>query len=561
VKTLTNDLKNSGVSRPFSGSTSIKELLCVLAALGALAGLSASWFFRNGYLLYYGDAQAHLNISRGILDSKTPGYEQIGSVWLPVLHLICLPFVQNNWLWTTGLAGAIPLSLCFITAGVFFFLAAKTAYEDSMAAIVTLACFALNPNILYLASIPMTEAVFLAELAVALFSITRFRQTQQRGLIWLAGVAVMLATLTRYDGWFLIPFTGFGLAAGAAKRRWLVFLEFCLIAVLGPLYWLAHNYYIYGDALEFYHGPYSAMAIYQRALDAGLERYRGDHQFGYAIEYYAAAGRLVTGTPLIWLGCFGVLCAFLRRRTVPILFLLLTPLFYMWSVYSSNAPIFMPDRFPFSYYNTRYGIAVLPLAAFGAGALVLLVPERFKKWALLIPVVACSVWFIPPSREKWICWKESQVNSVSRRAWTGAAAQFLRTNYQPGQGILASSGDVTGIFGSASIPLSETLNIGNGDEWLVTVTRPDLFHRPMWAVAQAGDSLSQALDKANWKQPVYRVVREIQAKDAPVLLIYRRTNESSVFNPRQPAQKGDMEEPAGSTAEKTGHEKVEEEDQ
>jgi len=434
------------------------------------------------------------------------------------------------------------VSLCFVTAGVFFFLAAKTAYDNRLAAIVTLACFALNPNILYLASIPMTEAVFLAELAVTLFSILRFRQTQHRGLIWLAGAAILLATLTRYDGWFLIPFTALALAAGAERRPWLVFVEFCLIAGLGPLYWLAHNYYIYGDALEFYRGPYSARAIYQRALDAGLARYRGDHQLSYALVYYATAARLCAGAPLLWLGCLGVACAFLRRRTLSIFFLLLTPLFYTWSIYSSGTPIFVPNLWPFSYYNTRYGIAVLPLAAFAAGALVLVIPARWSRWALLIPLIACSVWLISPSREKWICWKESQVNSVSRRAWTSAAAQFLRTKYQPGQGILASSGDVTGILCAAAIPISESLHIGNGDEWLATVTRPDLFHRPMWAVAQAGDSLSKALDTANWKQPVYRVVDEIQAKDAPVLLIYRRTNESSVFDPPKPVKKLEVEE-------------------
>jgi len=529
--------------------------------LVVLAGLSAYWFFRNGYLLYYGDAQAHLNISRGIFDSRTPGYEQIGSVWLPVLHLICLPFVGNNWLWTTGLAGAIPVSLCFVTAGVFFFLAAKMAYDSRLAAIITLACFALNPNVLYLASIPMTEAVFLAELAVTLFSILRFRHTQERGLIWLAGVAILLATLTRYDGWFLIPFVGLALAAGAEARRSLVFIEFCLIAGLGPLYWLAHNYYIYGDPLEFYHGPYSAKAIYQRALDQGLARYRGDHQLAYAIQYYAAAGRLCIGAPLLCLGCLGILSALLKRRILPVVFLLLTPLFYVWSIYSSGTPIFVPNLWPFSYYNTRYGIATLPLAAFAAGSIVLLVPERFKRWALLIPLVACSVWFIPLSRERWICWKESQVNSVSRRAWTNAGAAFLRTNYQPGQGVLASSGDVTGVLCKASIPLAESLHIGNGADWLVTVTRPDLFHRPLWAIAQAGDSLSKALDTANWKQPVYRVVEEIEAKDAPVLLIYRRTNESSVFDPRRPAKKLELEENPGSKAAQVSPTKSGEEDQ
>ncbi len=77
------------------------------------------WLFSHGYLLYYGDAQAHLNISRSIIDSRTPGYRQLGNVWLPILHVICLPFVGNNWLWTTGLAGTIPVALCFVISGAW----------------------------------------------------------------------------------------------------------------------------------------------------------------------------------------------------------------------------------------------------------------------------------------------------------------------------------------------------------------------------------------------------------------------------------------------------------
>jgi len=39
----------------------------------------AAWtrfFYQRGYLAYYGDAEAHLNIARRILDSRTPGYDQ-----------------------------------------------------------------------------------------------------------------------------------------------------------------------------------------------------------------------------------------------------------------------------------------------------------------------------------------------------------------------------------------------------------------------------------------------------------------------------------------------------
>ena len=91
-----------------------------------IASAFGFWLYLQGYILYYGDAQAHLNISRSIIDSRTPGYEQIGTVWLPALHLICLPFVRNDWLWSTGLAGTIPVAICFVIAGTCFYLRGET---------------------------------------------------------------------------------------------------------------------------------------------------------------------------------------------------------------------------------------------------------------------------------------------------------------------------------------------------------------------------------------------------------------------------------------------------
>ncbi len=87
-----------------------------------LAGLSvaaAAFVSRSGWTLYYGDAEAHLNIARRILDSRTPGYDQIGTSWLPLPHLLALAFVRDDRLWRSGLAGAIPSSACFVLAGLY----------------------------------------------------------------------------------------------------------------------------------------------------------------------------------------------------------------------------------------------------------------------------------------------------------------------------------------------------------------------------------------------------------------------------------------------------------
>jgi hypothetical protein len=309
--------------------------------------------------------------------------------------------------------------------------------------------------------------------------------------------------------------------------------------------WLAYNRYYSGDALWFYTGPYSAKAIYQRALDAGLERYRGDHQWGYAFEYYFTAGALCTGWLLTAAGVLGAaLTAWrFRRGLLPLGFLFLVPLFYVWSVYSSGQTMFVPQLWPFSYYNTRYGIAVLPAAAFAAGAIVLYIPQRWRLASIALPIATAALWLIPFSPDRWICWKESQVNSVTRRAWTRSASEFVRANYRPGDMILAPFGDLTGILCEASVPLRESIHEGNGDYWIATLGRLDLYHRPKWAIAQAGDELSKAIDLADWKREIYQPVLEIYSKDAPVLRIYRRTNDSSVFNPQRASKKVDTENP------------------
>jgi hypothetical protein len=305
----------------------------------------------------------------------------------------------------------------------------------------------------------------------------------------------------------------------AQERRWAILVLFGVAATLAPLYWAAHNWWETGNALDFYNGPYSPVAI-----QAG-KSYRGYHDWKLAFQYYGKAGQLCAGWPLVLLGLAGVVCAAIKRMIAPILFLLLTPGFYIWSMHSSGAtPIHVPQFWPHSYYNTRYGIAVVVLAAFAAGAIVSAVPPKWKRFALLLPVISISPWLLNPSNENWICWKESQVNSDSRRAWTAAGAQFFTANYRPGQGILAFSGtgDVAGIFCRARIPISETLNIGNGPAWIANISRPDLVHQETWAVAQEGDFVSKAIARA--RLPVYKLMRVIQVKDAPALQIYKREN-------------------------------------
>jgi len=54
------------------------ELALLLAALIAVSAASTWFVSRSGWTLYYGDAEAHLNIARRVLDSRTPATTRLG---------------------------------------------------------------------------------------------------------------------------------------------------------------------------------------------------------------------------------------------------------------------------------------------------------------------------------------------------------------------------------------------------------------------------------------------------------------------------------------------------
>src|SRR4051794_34988161 len=212
----------------------------LLLSLGALF---AAFCYLSGYTLYWGDAEAHLEIARRTLDSRTPGYDQIGTVWLPLPHVLMLPFVANNWLWQTGLAGTIPNVVCFALAGSALFAAIRRLLGSSAAACCAVALFATNPNVLYLQSIPMTEAVMLATLMGLLYFTVVFGETQSLASTVGAGLCAAAGALTRYEGWFILPFVAAYMVVRGRQNRWKSAILFSAIAGLAPLYWLAHNYY------------------------------------------------------------------------------------------------------------------------------------------------------------------------------------------------------------------------------------------------------------------------------------------------------------------------------
>jgi hypothetical protein len=142
--------------------------------------------------------------------------------------------------------------------------------------------------------------------------------------------------------------------------------------------------------------------------------------------------------------------------------------------------------------------------------------------AITVILTASSVWLWNPSPENWITWKESQVNSVTRREWNAQGAEYLKQHYRHGTGIFTTFSDVTGIFRLAAIPLRDTLTWDVQPHWEAAIQRPDLFLHEEWAVAVAGDPVQRCLQRAQLTGPRYTLQRRIVVKGAPVIEIYRR---------------------------------------
>ena len=125
-----------------------------------------------GLTLSHYDAKAHLVVARRILDSLTPGWEQIGAVWLPLPHLINMLPVQIDFFYRTG-AFAVAISIlanALAASSIAWTVLALTASPS--AALMAAALYLTNPNVLYLQSTPMSEPLVfgLTALQVALFT-------------------------------------------------------------------------------------------------------------------------------------------------------------------------------------------------------------------------------------------------------------------------------------------------------------------------------------------------------------------------------------------------------
>src|SRR5712691_7351924 len=94
----------------------------LVAVIAALISVNAFlYFLSRGQTFVHIDAIAHVNKARALFDSLRPGLRNLGTVWLPLPHILSAPLAAVDSLWQSGAAGSIVSVLCFIGTSLFLF--------------------------------------------------------------------------------------------------------------------------------------------------------------------------------------------------------------------------------------------------------------------------------------------------------------------------------------------------------------------------------------------------------------------------------------------------------
>ncbi len=493
------------------------EWLAVLVSCAAGSMGAVAWSWRHGAMLNYGDAVAHLHIARRVFDSHQPRLTQLGSVWLPLPHILLIPFVQVYSWWANGIAGLIPSVLAYLAGCAGIYRLARR-WMSPTAAALALAFFATNPNLLYLQTTAMTEPLFVCEMIWVAVWLVEWRASLEDAperacrLLWCITGALVASVFTRYDGWVMAFLAWVGIGLVLARRGGLRSRAFWLasaVIVAAPVVWLVYNAVAFGDWLEFLRGPYSAKAIELRTATPGAgPPHPGWHNPWVSLIFFVKAAEMdaaaaAWGNVLLALSLFGTGWAWLiaRRRAFAWALLLWLPVpFYAYSVSYGSVPIFLPVWWPHSWYNLRYGMELLPALALGLGFAAhfwLGAVREFKpRWASyaaagLFALVALNAYQVV--RERPLVYVEGTKNIEARRPFEIQIPPVLRALVaeRPGGTVLMITSVYPEVVALTGIRLRQTINESDLEIYRDALSAP-AAHAAI-VVAFDGDEIDRAV--------------------------------------------------------------------
>jgi len=471
-----------------------------IALAAAVGGALVAWRYHTlGLTLTHYDARGHLIVARRIVDSVTPGWQQIGAVWLPLPHLLnALPVQIDLFYRSGGSAVALSIAEYAIAAGAIAWII-QFLTGSTIAAAGGAAVFAFNPNVLYLQSTPMTEPLLLATTTVALAMVMAWCRDTAGLPASHVGWAFALACLTRYEAW---PVTVSALVA-AAWTRWRRGQP--LTAALRDV-----------GAIAVYPAvAIAAFAVFSRVVIG--EWFVGNDFFvpenkalGDPMEAAAEIGwgaRMLSGALLAWIGGAGVAVSVAiglvsRKRADALTVLALLGMAAIpWTAFLKGHP-----------FRIRYMVPLMAIEAIGAGLAAGFVPERRVRAACAMALLVLVGYELHPLDASAPMVTEAQwdrPNAPLRAQVTACIAQPLG-----GDKIMASMGSLGHYMQEASrsgLAIRDFLHEGNGDIWLAALDQPRPY--AAWMLieekAEGGDMLARrSREKPSFLDGYARVCEE-----------------------------------------------------
>jgi hypothetical protein len=488
------------------------------------------------------DAIAHVNKARGLFDNFTPGLQQLGSIWLPLPHILMAPLASLDFLWSNGLAGSLVSAACYIGTACLLFSTGYAWTGSRLTAWMAFLLFALNPRLIYLFTTPMTEPLMILCLAGLLFYMLRWVQTADWRPFSMACLMVFAGTLTRYEAWAVAAAGIVAIPVLAPKQRAASTVLFAGAAAAGPMLWMLFNMAYFDDPLMFAYGRGSAQDYAQEYFFRTGKTFAtaGDWSDSFATYFVNVAYCL--NPAIVWLALGGVAVSMTQfhRYWKPLLILAIGGFvpygFYVYNLYANIIPILMPGLGAVesqSIYNVRYGTimaASLPLLAAFFLSYVLTQTERrpaFSFWILILfflpdPIPPASTESANEQFTENLFYREGIHNQsfwMPPFVEIGKALKSELNREKDSAGFILTNGRVIHpVVWATAIPMRRFIHEMNRERWNKNIGQID--PEIEWVITEEGDQLWHAQGK--FLQANFIEVASAKTPSTGTVHLYRR---------------------------------------
>ena len=460
-------------------------VLCFLLGFSIISFIVYS---QNGLALKYNDARSHLDIGRRVVEGLKPGVAQLGSVWLPLPHILMVPTIWNDFFWHSGLSGALISMVSFVGTGLFIYKFLEKLGVGILGKLVGVGVFIANLNILYLQSTAMTESLLLLTMTAGVYYLTLWARDEKLINLVKSAFWIMISTVTRYDGWFLAVFASVLVGFIVIRKKGIKaaegnFVFFATLAGFGIFLWFLWNLLIFKDPFYFAFGEFSARTQQTQLEAAGELPTKGNLFLSFKAYFFALVYN--TYTYPFFVGIIGFLALIQDKKInwrvrLATLALFGALIFNVIALYMGHSVLFLPEIIGKTWFNVRYGVMLLPMIAISFGYLV----ERAKNYRFMILGVFFLVSFFAFVNQDAVVIDDAVYGSSQKNVTE--VAGWLRKNVLREEGyVLISAASHDAIIFSSGLPMKKFIHEGTGAYWDYAVENPDKWAK--WIVMRTYD--------------------------------------------------------------------------